>query len=268
MAVNPADPAIPLAIAPARGADPIAWSADGRRLLVRSGIEPGIVSYPLDLGVRNADGSSTRLIHVEGGGDWATWGSFSPDGDTVVFGCCGNATGPYLVGADGGRRRAIIESCETPPSLEGGPGCGEPLEEAAAWAPNGARIAWIDWVEDSAAYGHHARVLSFVNADGTGLRTEVRRVNSPGLSLVWSPDGSRLLTWSEAGHIVVIDVDSLTVRRLTTDGGNSWPVWSPDGTRIAFVRDGSLFTMAADGTDLQAIEGVEPDGAIAWNPAS
>lgn len=38
---------------------------------------------------------------------------------------------------------------------------------------------------------------------------------------------------------------------LTTSGVNGWPVWSPDGTRVAFARgdlEGEIYTMPADGS--------------------
>lgn len=88
-------------------------------------------------------------------------------------------------------------------------------------------------------------------------------------------------------QIFVINADGSGLRQITDEGDNRWPTWSPDGSRIAFARgqlefktatDGlqaafvrpggrQLFTMAPDGTDVQRVEGVNPDGAIAWNPA-
>ena len=148
--------------------------------------------------------------------------------------------------------------------------CGEPFHEAAAWSPDGLQIAWLDFVEDSAQYGHHAFVLSFVNPDGTGLREEVAPMRGQptfgGVSLVWSPDGSRLAGDTD-GQIFVINADGSGLRQVTRDGNNTWPAWSPDGSRIAFVHNGTLSIMAPDGTDMESVQGVTPDGAIAWNPA-
>ena len=44
---------------------------------------------------------------------------------------------------------------------------------------------------------------------------------------------------------------------------------APDGSQAGFVQPGTrhLFTIASDGTDVQQVEGVSPEGAIAWNPA-
>ncbi len=64
----------------------------------------------------------------------------------------------------------------------------------------------------------------------------------------WSPDGSRLAlvvaadpaTWITdglgTGDLYVYDVVLGTLHRLTDDGQATTPVWSPDGSRIAFVR--------------------------------
>jgi len=290
LAVDARNPDHTLVIGPSLGFDPIAWARDGSELLLSSHPDEvpvevgggwGIPTAPLGLLVLHPDGS-TRFV---GSG---TWGSFSPDGTKVAYACCGSAPGPYVVEADGGEPRSLVGECT--------PGCGEPLPEWAAWSPVSSEIAYIDFWENHPTFGHHAEVLSFVRADGTGLREGVLQLPGEAGGLTWSPDGLRLAFWGislgENGEeqlpaqIYVVNADGSELRRLTDEGDNRWPSWSPDGTRIAFARgelrsltggDGSqieyiepgsrwLLTMASDGTDVVSYEGVHPQGPIAWAP--
>jgi Tol biopolymer transport system component len=250
--------------------DPIAWSSDGTKLLLRSELElEGAIHSPLPgLFILHADGSRTTVLpETESWGRGPpTWGSFSPDGTEIAFARNGSSRGPYIVASEGGKRYPLGHRC--PRMKIGGrrvEACGEPMFEAAAWSPDGSRIAWVDFVEDSAKFGHHATVLSFVNPDGTGLREEVARLPGGGGNLVWSPDGSQLAFWGPS-QIFVINADGSDLRQITDEGVNQWPAWSPDGSRIAFVHDGTLYTIAPDGTAARRLDGVTPDGAIAWNP--
>ena len=59
----------------------------------------------------------------------------------------------------------------------------------------------------------------------------------------FSPDGGRLaLTIGSARgtnrHTAIYDFGSGTLARFTVDGGGHSPVWSPDGTRLAFTAEG------------------------------
>ncbi len=102
-----------------------------------------------------------------------------------------------------------------------------------------------------------------------------------GAGLVWSPDGSRLAFWNgddaafwynnarrsgNAGQIFVINADGSHLRQLTHRGDNRWPAWSPEGSRLAFVHDHQLFTMAVDGSHALRVPGVRLEGPIAWSP--
>lgn len=276
LAVDPADPGETISLGsfhacpfqgylnPCGDGDPVGWSRDGTRLLVSIRIEGSGSS----LYVLGDDGSRTRLSNE------THWGAFSPDGSQVVLSRGHPRRGPYLVDADGGTPRSLADPCPGQ-EVQGKliEGCGEPAPEAAAWSPDGFTIAWLDFGEGTIPGVGHENFLSFVNPDGTELREGVADLPGTfgGYSLVWSPDGSQLAFWmadddDRNAQIFVINADGTGLRQVTHEGENHWPTWSPDGSRIAFVRDGALYTMASDGTDVQRVEGVSPEGAIAWNP--
>lgn len=307
-AVDPTNPKETLVIGSSMEADPIGWSRDGRRLLLRPHPEQQVFyadggwqigseqpESPYDLFVLNSNGSRTRLTRGNGDEQSGTWGSFSPDGRKVAYACCGGAPGAYIIDADGGQPR-LLDPCRS--SCDG-----ESFSEWAAWSPDGSRIAFVDFWEDHPTYGHHAYTLSFLDPDSGDTLGNVVNVGAAGLA--WSPDGSQLAFWAVVldddadpsnatlgpdGHfpaqIFVINADGSGLRQITDTGDNRWPTWSPDGSRIAFARgvlsfttapDGSeaafvepgsrhLFTMAPNGTAVQIVEGVQPDGPVAWNP--
>jgi dipeptidyl aminopeptidase/acylaminoacyl peptidase len=68
---------------------------------------------------------------------------------------------------------------------------------------------------------------------------------------------------SGADEIYTVEADGSGLTRLTYDGGSE-PAWSADGTRIAFVRDGTVWVMNADGME-QHSSG-QPGSNPAWSP--
>ena len=61
----------------------------------------------------------------------------------------------------------------------------------------------------------------------------------------WSPDGTRI-AFDRNGDIYVMDPDGSNLRRLTRE--SSHPMWSPDGKRIGFMsrRDGNMEVYVMD----------------------
>jgi serine/threonine protein kinase len=95
------------------------------------------------------------------------------------------------------------------------------------------------------------RMLFWVDRQGKSqpVIKESRRFYGPRIS----PDGKKLAVWME-GQVWIYDLTRGTMSRLTSEGQNFWPVWTPDGKRIAFpsIRTGStdvnLFWMPVDGS--------------------
>ena len=83
-----------------------------------------------------------------------------------------------------------------------------------------------------------------------------------------SPDGNRILflTWTQGGRSLrVLDRVSLLVTVLPTKEVDR-AIWSPDGSRIAFVRRGRLFRMRSDGSEESALTFGTDDHDPYWSP--
>ena len=78
------------------------------------------------------------------------------------------------------------------------------------------------------------------------------------------PGANGRIAFTRAGDIYTVTAAGTGLRRLTTYGGGvRTPRWSPDGTQIAYVHRGSIYTMNADGSDqVRRFPGRAPS----WSP--
>jgi Tol biopolymer transport system component len=68
------------------------------------------------------------------------------------------------------------------------------------------------------------------------------------------------------GNLFTARSDGTGIRKLTTDGRNFAPRWSPNGQTIAFQHASSLWTMRADGTGRhRVVQGLKV-GRPTWSP--
>jgi Tol biopolymer transport system component len=91
-----------------------------------------------------------------------------------------------------------------------------------------------------------------------------------------SPDGQWVAfsTWRKPEEVFVCRVDGSGLRQLTDDDSfDCFPLWSPDGKRLAFRSNRSgtnqIWTMAPDGSDLRQLTRLQDPGAVrymAWSP--
>ncbi|HKT60457.1 MAG TPA: LpqB family beta-propeller domain-containing protein [Gemmatimonadales bacterium] len=91
----------------------------------------------------------------------------------------------------------------------------------------------------------------------------------------WSPDGSQLVYRARLPEVGlhVIRVDGSGDLRITTGEEDWMPAWSPDGTRIAFVRLDDpvhqLYTVRPDGSELTPVPIGDVRNAVlgpSWSP--
>lgn len=80
----------------------------------------------------------------------------------------------------------------------------------------------------------------------------------------WSPNG-RKIAFVRNGNLFTVRADGTDVTRVTA--GASAPAWSPDGTKIAFARYGDLWTVRPDGNLLTRLTDQNAgDDQPAWSP--
>jgi Tol biopolymer transport system component len=80
-----------------------------------------------------------------------------------------------------------------------------------------------------------------------------------GLMPSWSPNG-RKLAFLRDRDIYLVRRDGTGLRRLTFRGGVS-PAWSPDGKWIAFIRDGDLYVVRTNGRERRRLVNPPGDGS-------
>jgi Tol biopolymer transport system component len=250
-----------------------AYSPDGTQLAYCSDS-----SGDFEIWTMHADGSGQRQVtHLKGR---VLFPDISPDGKHIVFaGVVGQDanTDVYVVdAADGGHLKALT-TCN-----DAAAGC---ANDYPAWSPDGKQIVFIHQDDYVNEVGVNEQVW-LMNADGTGKHALTTGADPKDQVPSWSPDGKRIVYASgsdENNGIWSVGIDgTLPVQLsgcLATDpkpcaGGSDFgPVWSPDGTRIAFLRafqavgsnDRPVYVMNADGTGQQRLAaGTALQAVPAW----
>ncbi len=203
-----------------QGGDLPDWSPDGQKIA----LEGGAQIYTIKI-----NGDSLTQLTFGGRNFYPDW---SPYGEKIAYDIgIGDSAGVWVMDVNGNNKKWLIDGLRYPD-----------------WSPDGSKIVCsnydVIWIIDS-----------------TGV--ELNKFNYKGDNRypVFSPDGQKIVFSGQAPgtlpQIYIMNSDGSDLKKLTTEGGTD-PCWSPDGSKIAFVRynskeysskQGQIWIMDADGSN-------------------
>jgi len=129
-----------------------------------------------------------------------------------------------------------------------GAGCGFPTSPGEDLVERSYEHIRPSWSPDGKTIAFTARIggtLGIYLVDSTGANVRLLR-GDDGVGITWSPD-SRWVAYASLGKIWKVRVNGDSLMRLTEGPNDIRPAWSPDGTRIVFIRSELLMLELATG---------------------
>ncbi|MFN2529817.1 MAG: hypothetical protein ABR555_00820 [Pyrinomonadaceae bacterium] len=220
-----------------------AWSPDASKIAFWW----GVAHKSGNIWVMNVDGSNRKQLTDQPVGINADGPAWSPDGKKILFSSNrpgSQGIGNWIMNADGSDQRIFTTNTF--------------VRSRPSWQPsvNGS-------FSGDAGEGKYGLIaLTFKDEAGKLQIFTIRPDGSQKKQLTfegdngrpeWSPDGTRIAFATirdGKGSVGVMAADGSS-QKLLTEGRH--PSWSRDGSRIAFARDGQIWVMNVDGSNISQI---------------
>jgi Tol biopolymer transport system component len=207
------------------------WSPDGTKIAFVRSPTPD----DTDIFVMNADGSNPKNLTTSPDDEGSpTW---SPDGRQIAFvrgfpageGQVYGKTKIFVMDADGGDQAQLLPGRTS-------------RESTPDWSPDGE---WIAFLSDGDIY-----VTQVGDIDQWRQLTD-DPVDD--LYPTWSPDGTEIAFYryesQYATELYKVDSDGSNETRLRDSAYPYGLTWSPDGKHVAYLAEGGLYVVNADGSN-------------------
>lgn len=208
-----------------------------------------VQASPHGVAVVNLDGTGHKFLHAVS--DWSIFPQWSFDGKSIIMyeGDPGSNARLTLTGLDSTSRTVLQIPHD---SLVG--------------------MAWPRFAPDGSIFfggvtSGVGQIVWHVQADGSGL-AEIAgsHGNYSYQHPVVSPDGRTLLFDNAQSTNGLMTLD-LATGATTSIGSGTWPTYSPDGSRIAYVSNYTVMVADANGANARAITtpGIQDNTAPSWS---
>jgi Tol biopolymer transport system component len=212
-----------------QGGDLPDWNQNGQKIA----FEAGAQIYTIKI-----NGDSLTQLTFGGRNFFPDW---SPEGKKIAYDVTepSDVRGVYIMNSDGSDKRMVSNTF---------------TGRYPDWSPDGSQLVYI-------VYPGTGPQIFVSDTNGTNQTQLTFLEDYDNSNPVFSPDRQKIAFSGQAPgtlpQIYIMNSDGSDLKKLTTEGGTD-PCWSPDGSKIAFVRcnwkeysskQGQIWIMDADGSN-------------------